>query len=95
MMDRRGIHFYDVSMRKVQVRFTEPQLCQPRDVAPREDMPVSQIIRRATEEYLARIPPARAARGRSAIPVFNGGRTLIRPGRYRDLVYRDRAGSGE
>jgi hypothetical protein len=94
-MDRTSIHVYDASMRKIQVLFPEPQLHQLREVARREDRPVSEIIRRATDEYLARLPPARAAGRSGTVPVFNGGRTLIGPEHFRDLAYGDRTGAGK
>jgi hypothetical protein len=91
LIDIRIIHAYDVSMRKMQVLFPEPQLERLKALARVEDRPVSEIIRRAAEEYLARVPAARR-QSRAAIPVFDGGRTLADAGRLRDLAYEDRAG---
>jgi hypothetical protein len=83
-------------MRKMQILFPEPQLRRLRELARQEDRPVSEIVRRATEEYLARLPPARASSAQAGtVPVFNGGRTLAGPERFRELAHEDRTGSGK
>ncbi len=93
VMDSPNIHVYDVSMRKIQVLFPEPQLRRLRELARAEDRPVSEIIRRATEEYLARIPASDASTGPHRVPVFDGGRTFVGAERLRDIAYDDRTGT--
>jgi hypothetical protein len=77
-------------MRKVQILFPDPQLRRLKELARREDRPLSEIIRRATEAYLDRLPDELETDRRLQIPVFDGGRTLASPGSFRDLAYRDR-----
>jgi predicted DNA-binding protein len=81
-------------MRKVQILFPEPQLRKLKELARREDRPLSEIIRRATEAYLERLPDEPATDRRIRIPMFDGGRTLASPESFRDLAYRDRAAQG-
>jgi len=47
-----------------------------RRLAKIEDRPISEIIRRATEDYLAKAPSTPLRDAASAIPVFDGGETL-------------------
>jgi hypothetical protein len=79
-------------MRKIQVLFPEPQLERLRKVARLEDRPVSEIIRRATEEYLATVPMARQRHTEIVIPVFHGGKTLMRAEHFRETAHADRTG---
>jgi predicted DNA-binding protein len=78
-------------MRKVQVLFPDPELRRLKELAKREDRPLSEIIRRATEAYLERLPDQLGEDRRVKIPVFDGGRTLASPASFRELAYRDRA----
>jgi hypothetical protein len=80
-------------MKKIQVLFPEPQMDRLRRVAMNEDRPISEIIRRATEDYLAKTPSAPLGDSASAIPVFEGGKVLVRPDILRDLAYGERTGA--
>jgi hypothetical protein len=93
LVDGDVIHAYDVSMRKIQVLFPEPQLERLRKVARLEDRPISEIIRRATEEYLAKLPFAPRRQAEIVIPVFHGGKTLISGEHFRDIAHADRTGA--
>jgi len=79
-------------MRKIQVLFPEPQMERLRKVARLEDRPISEIIRRATEEYLAKAPVVVPRDTPLVIPVFRGGKTLIRADQFRDMASPDRTG---
>jgi hypothetical protein len=77
-------------MKKIQILFPDPQMERLRRAARAEDRPISEIVRRATEEYLDKLPErTRAGEGRQ-IPTFNGGKTLVDAERFRELVYMDR-----
>ncbi len=79
-------------MKKMQILFPEPQLRRLREIAKREDKPVSEIIRRATEEFLDKLPPVTSNAEDLDLPVFDGGRTLVPSERFRELAYEERAG---
>jgi hypothetical protein len=79
-------------MRKIQVLFPEPQMERMRKVARLEDRPISEIIRRATGEYLAKAPAVLPRDTPLVIPVFRGGKTLISADRFRDMSNSDRTG---
>ena len=92
-VDGRIIHAYHVSMKKIQVLFPEPQMFRLREAAAREDRPISELIRRATESYLDKLPAGAAGSAPSDIPVFDGGETLVLPEQMREVAYTDRTGS--
>ncbi len=79
-------------MQKIQVLFPEPQMRRLREAAAREDRPISELIRRATEAYLDRLPASDPGAEPRDIPVFDGGETLIPPEQMRDAAYSDRTG---
>jgi hypothetical protein len=81
-------------MRKVQILFPEPQLKRLREAARREDRPLSEVVRRATEAYLERLPAGGPVSGAPAVPVFDGGDTLAKPEDFRELAYAERAAAG-
>jgi hypothetical protein len=92
LFDRNIIHAYDVSMQKIQVLFPKPQMERLRAVARMEDRPISEIIRRATEEYLDKTPSTPRQDPAAALPVFDGGKTLAESRLFRDLAWSDRTG---
>jgi hypothetical protein len=79
-------------MQKIQVLFPAPQMERLREVARMEDRPISEIIRRATEEYLDKTPSTPRQDAVPSLPVFDGGRTLAESARFRDLAWSDRTG---
>jgi hypothetical protein len=81
-------------MRKVQILFPEPQLKRLREVARREDRPLSEVVRRAAEAYLERLPVGREKSQAPVVPVFDGGKTLVGPEHFRELAYAERAAAG-
>lgn len=82
-------------MKKTQVLFPDPQMGRLRRAARFEDRPISEIIRRATEDYLQKMAISPRQDAAAAIPVFDGGDTLVGPERFRDLAYADRVGNHE
>jgi len=56
-----------------------------REVAERADLPVSEIVRRATENWLDRIPAEPKAR--LEVPTVDAGRCLIAAEDMRDALY--------
>jgi len=79
-----------VSMRKVQILFPDPQLRRLREAAKREDRPLSEIIRRAAESYLDRLPTRPSEPRTLRVPVFDGGKTLAEVKDFRELAHWDR-----
>jgi hypothetical protein len=80
-------------MKKIQVLFPEPQMERLRKQAKMEDRPISEIIRRATEDYLARMPSGPLRDAAASIPVFDGGETFVNSNRFREIANSDRTGS--
>ena len=79
-------------MKKIQVLFPEPQMQRLKRLARIEDRPISEIIRRATEEYLAKAPSAPLPDPAGGIPVFDGGETFISHEHFRELAHSERTG---
>jgi predicted DNA-binding protein len=80
-------------MKKIQVLFPEPQMQRLKRLAKIEDRPISEIIRRATEEYLAKMPSNPLRDAAAAIPVFDGGETFVSHEHFRELAHSDRTGT--
>jgi len=77
-------------VKKIQILFPEPQMKRLREAARREDRPLSEIVRRATEDYLRKLPVDAPSPDQAPMPSFEGGRTLVGPEDFRELAYRDR-----
>ena len=80
-------------MKKMQVLFPEPHMQRLKRLAKIEDRPISEIIRRATENYLAKAPSAPLPDAAAAIPLFDGGESFVNHERFRELAYSDRNGT--
>jgi phage gpG-like protein len=74
-------------MQKIQILFPDPTMAQLRRLARVQDRPVSEIIRRAVEESLARSPEPNRAQRR--IPSFRGGKILCSAEDLRETLYRE------
>lgn len=85
------MHIYTVSMRKLQILFAEPQLERLRELARRQDRPVSELVRIAVDEFLSRHGSSPDV-GATAPPSFRGGPVLVAADRLREAAY-DRTGS--
>lgn len=66
-----------------------------REAARDEDRPISEIVRRATEEYLDKLPTKARGESITTIPTFEGGKIFVGPDQFRDLAHADRTGSDE
>jgi hypothetical protein len=72
---------------KIQILFPEPVMARLRRVAKAQDRPVSEIVRRAVEDTLAKNPELTASERR--IPSFRGGKVLCSAADLRDTLYTD------
>lgn len=72
-------------MKKLQVLFPEGMMRRLREVAAREDRPMSEIVRRATEEWLESQPTGPAWEGE--VPVFDLGVRVKDPDTLKELIY--------
>lgn len=77
-------------MQKIQILFPEPQMRRLRELARREDRPISEVVRRATEAWLDRCALTYVGSESRVIPTFHGGETLIAAGAMRDAAWQDR-----
>jgi predicted DNA-binding protein len=88
-------HAYDVSMQKLQILFPEPQLRRLRELAKKEDRPISEIVRKAVDAWIEKTEPLNEAQPKKRIPTFRGGRIKVRAEDMRDIAHKDRTGPGE
>ena len=72
-------------MKKLQVLFPEGTMRRLRETAEREDRPMSEIVRRATEDWLDRQPAGPQWEG--PIPVYDLGIRVFDPGALKELLY--------
>ena len=81
------IHVIDGYMQKIQILFPDPVIARLRRLARLQDRPVSEIIRRAVEESLARSPEPKSTQRR--IPSFRGGNILCSAEDLRETLYQE------
>jgi predicted transcriptional regulator len=62
-------------MQKIQILFPDPLMERVRKLAERVDLPVSEIVRRATERWLDRIPEE--PRRNLKVPTVDAGPCLM------------------
>jgi len=79
-----------LTAQKIQILFPEPDMRRLRELARREDRPVSEIVRRATEAWIERSALTCVPTAARAIPVFHGGAMLIPASAMRDAAWQDR-----
>jgi hypothetical protein len=80
-------------MQKIQILFPEPVMVRLRKLSQIQDRPISELVRRAVEESLARTPELKTTTSRF-IPVFKGGKILCSKTEMRDFMYQeDRSGA--
>ena len=72
-------------MEKLQVLFPEKSIRRLREVAKAQDRPMSEIVRRATEDWLESQPSG--ASGDDLIPVFDLGLRITDPETLKELAY--------
>jgi hypothetical protein len=84
----RGIlHVIHGYMQKIQILFPDPIMARLRRLAKIQDRPVSEIVRRAVEETLAKSPEPSGTKRQ--IPSFRGGKMLCSAAELRDRLYRE------
>ena len=71
-------------MQKIQVLFPDPQMKRLREMANKQDRPISEIIRRATEAWMDRMSPDHDPGYKIDIPVFHAGEIQISAEEMRD-----------
>jgi hypothetical protein len=80
-------------MQKIQVLLPEPTMRRLREVARIEDRPMSELIRRATERWLERLPDQPPKPGeRVELPAFDLGVRVTDPRRLKEAIYDRDAG---
>lgn len=79
-------------MRKIQVLFPGPQLDRLRRRALIEDRPIADLIRRAAEEYLSRLPDHPQPDPAKDLPAFDGGRLRVSWEALRAAAWSERTG---
>ncbi len=72
-------------MQKLQILFPDPLMKRMRGHAKRIDLPVSEIVRRATERWLDQFPDAPPSS--LALPAVDAGRCLVAAEEMRDAIY--------
>jgi len=82
-------------MQKLQILFPEPLLRRLRELAEKEDRPVSEIVRRAVDAWIEKTEPLAERQQKKRIPTFHGGRITIRGEDMREIAYQDRTGLSE
>ena len=73
-------------MQKLQILFPEPLMRKMRRVAGQVDLPVSEIVRRATEQWLGRFPEEPKT-GRPGVPLVDAGKCLISAEQMKEAIY--------
>jgi hypothetical protein len=77
-------------MQKLQILFPEPVLRRLRELAKKEDRPVSEIIRKAVDAWIEKTEPPTESQQAKQIPAFHGGRIKARFENLRDIAHQDR-----
>ncbi|NJM38226.1 MAG: hypothetical protein HC845_10425 [Akkermansiaceae bacterium] len=72
-------------MQKIQILFPDPLIERMRKTSERMDLPVSEIVRRATERWLDRMPEA--PRRNLGVPTVDAGRCMMAAENMRDAYY--------
>ncbi len=72
-------------MQKIQILFPDPLMERMRKLAARTDLPVSEIVRRATEKWLDMMPEA--PRQDLSVPTVDAGRCLLPAEEMREAFY--------
>ncbi len=74
-------------MQKLQILFPDPLMRKMRRVAGQVDLPVSEVVRRATEQWLERFPEeTKAIR---CVPVVDAGQCLLGAAEMREAIYEE------
>ena len=76
------------SMQKLQILFPEPVLTKLRKIASLSDRPVSELVRRAVDDFIKKHPQAALPSPR--LPTFKGGKIQVRSDEMKQIIYEDR-----
>lgn len=82
-------------MQKLQILFPEPVLRRLRELARKEDRPVSEIVRKAVDAWIEKTEPPVERQPKQRIPTFHGGRIRVPAGDMRDTAHQDRTSPSE
>lgn len=74
-------------MQKLQILFPDPLMRKMRRVAGQVDLPVSEVVRRATEQWLERFPDG--AGKIKTVPLIDAGRCLVAAENMREAIYEE------
>ncbi len=77
-------------MQKLQILFPAPVLNRLREIANQADRPVSELVRRAVDDYLEKQPHPSTRTPPTKIPTFNGGQMKVSSSEMKELAYQDR-----
>ncbi|NOY00003.1 MAG: hypothetical protein GXP30_09765 [Verrucomicrobia bacterium] len=69
----------------MQILFPDPLMKKMRSVAKNADIPVSEVVRRATENWLERFPESQTKP--LAVPTVKAGKCLIDSKDFREAAY--------
>lgn len=74
-------------MQKIQILLPEPVLRDLREIAAAEDRPLSEVVRRAAEQWVRVYPARRRKVSKVTVPTFDGGEILAQAADLRALAY--------
>ena len=72
-------------MQKMQILFPDPMMKQMRELAAREDVSVSDLVRKATQSWMERFPVNNPTRRQ--VPVIDAGRCLLDSDELKEALY--------
>jgi len=74
-------------MQKLQILFPDPLMRKMRRVAGQVDLPVSEVVCRATEQWLERFPEESVKR--KTVPLVDAGRCMVAAENMREAIYEE------
>jgi hypothetical protein len=77
-------------MQKLQILFPQPVLTELKEIAAHSDRPVSELVRRAVDDFLLKHPRPQQPSNVSKIPTFKGGKMPLTSKEMKDMIYEDR-----
>ncbi len=80
-------------MKRTQVQIPEPLYEDIKRIAERRDWSVSEVFRRAVEEYVAEVPDVADGSGWTLPKPREMGEPKVDPDKWRDLLADDEAGT--
>ena len=74
-------------MQKIQILFPELVMNRLRKTSQEWDRPVSEIVRKAVDDFLNKLPAPDPHRLKLKIPVFQGGKLRIPAENFKEHIY--------